>query len=436
MKKSLFALAAVGAFAGAAQAQSSVTVYGILDVGYTGGNTRDAGTSAVTKTNVSRISNSMESGSRLGFRGNEDLGGGTSAQFVFELGIQPAGNAGSNSNGATGTGTAQTVGQGTYVGQGSSVWNPNVRQAFVGLSQKGMGQVRIGTQNSLFWEQAGSNTTGQLSQTLGSILAPSTDGAFFSAPATALSSSGSALGAYTARTTNTINFRSERMAGVMAKASYTLSNQDATYTALTTNAQGYSAGTSNQNAWQAAIDWNIQKANIQASYGSFTSQGPYNATAAQVATSTYTSNSPGSWGSGTQGTNIRDTQALVTASYDFGILKAYAGWTQRSLSAFYNNNVQLKRTAQEIGVRGYATKTIEYWGSVGNGKYVSAATSLSAYTSGAQSTNISGFQLGSNYWMSKRTNLYAIYGTNNTSTTSSGAAANINQYSLGIRHTF
>lgn len=35
MKKSLFAIAAVTAFAGAAQAQSSVTVYGILDVGYT-----------------------------------------------------------------------------------------------------------------------------------------------------------------------------------------------------------------------------------------------------------------------------------------------------------------------------------------------------------------------------------------------------------------
>jgi Holliday junction DNA helicase RuvA len=40
MKKSLFALAAVTAFAGAAQAQSSVTVYGILDVGYVGGNAK------------------------------------------------------------------------------------------------------------------------------------------------------------------------------------------------------------------------------------------------------------------------------------------------------------------------------------------------------------------------------------------------------------
>ena len=38
MKKSLLAVAAMTAFAGAAQAQSSVTVYGILDVGYVGSN--------------------------------------------------------------------------------------------------------------------------------------------------------------------------------------------------------------------------------------------------------------------------------------------------------------------------------------------------------------------------------------------------------------
>jgi predicted porin len=36
MKKSLFAVAAATAFTGAAQAQSSVTVYGILDAGYQG----------------------------------------------------------------------------------------------------------------------------------------------------------------------------------------------------------------------------------------------------------------------------------------------------------------------------------------------------------------------------------------------------------------
>ncbi len=424
-------MAAATAFAGAAQAQSSVTVYGILDVGYTGG------TAAInaTKQSVSRISNSMESGSRIGFRGNEDLGGGTSAQFVFELGIQPAGNAGSNPDGAAGG----AIGAGT--------WNPNVRQAFVGLSQKGIGQARIGTQNTLFWEQAGSNTAGQLTQTYGSMLAPSTDGAFFnttvlSATLTSLVNGG-ALSSYTSRTTNTINFRTERMAGVMAKASYTLSNQNSSQTTPNAGntawgaAGGYSGGTSNQTGYQLALDWNIQKANIQASYASFKSENPFGALSASCS-ATATTACPGNtiataggvtgWGTGTQGSNVTDAQTLVTASYDFGILKAYAGWTNRKITSGLNGNQFLKRSAQEIGVRGFATKTVEYWGSVGNGRYQSYGTSN-------PTANITGYQLGSNYWMSKRTNLYAIYGTNKTSSTTNGAGS-VTQYSVGVRHTF
>ena len=50
MKKSLFAVAAVTAFAGAAQAQSSVTVYGIIDAGFNGISQR-AGTNAKSTTN-------------------------------------------------------------------------------------------------------------------------------------------------------------------------------------------------------------------------------------------------------------------------------------------------------------------------------------------------------------------------------------------------
>jgi len=410
MKKSLFALAAVGAFAGAAQAQSSVTVYGILDVGYTGGNAyASTNANGSIKENVSRISNSMESGSRVGFRGNEDLGGGTSAQFTFELGIQPAGNAGSNQ---TGIGTAAVT-------AGTATWAPNVRQAFVGLSQKGLGTARIGTQNTLFWEQAGSNTAGQLAQTYGSMLAPSTDGVFFNA-ATNTAAAGSQSASYTARTTNTLNLRSERIAGVMGKASYTQSNQNRTQAA---DGVGYSGGTNNQSGWQVALDWNIAKANIQASYAAFKSENPYS-----TAQSTPSTTNNVSWGSGTQGNNINDTQTLVTASYDFGILKAYAGWTNRKIESVLNSNAYLKRSAQELGVRGFATKTIEYWGSVGNGRF-------NAFGTGQPTANIVGYQAGANYWMSKRTNLYAIYGQQGTSTTSNGAF-NLQQYSLGIRHTF
>ena len=46
MKKSLFALAAVGAFAGAAQAQSSVSVYGVMDGSYTANTNKTKATAA------------------------------------------------------------------------------------------------------------------------------------------------------------------------------------------------------------------------------------------------------------------------------------------------------------------------------------------------------------------------------------------------------
>jgi predicted porin len=419
MKKSLFAIAAVTAFAGAAQAQSSVTVYGILDVGYTGGTLQNTNANGIgnSATNVGRISNSLESGSRIGFRGTEDIGGGTSAQFVFELGMQPAGNAGSNPSGQNrGAGQAAV---GTYQGQGSAVWNPDVRQAYVGLTQKGAGQVRIGVQNTLFWEQ-NANITGQLAQTAGSMLAPSTVGAFFdNGTTTQAGATIPQMSSYTTRTTNTVNLRSERMSGVMAKASYTQSNQSS-------NFAGTQAGVNDQSGYQVAVDWVIQKANIQASYAAFTSDNPVG------------SGAVAGWGGGLQGTNAKDNQLLVTASYDFGMLKAFAGYTDRTLTSTTVANNQLRRSAYEIGVRSFITPKIEGWASGGLGK-------LNAQDVGGNTANLTGWQLGSNYWLSKRTNLYAIVGQNNQASTTANAGIvgsvdtpkqNISQYSLGVRHTF
>lgn len=75
MKKTLIALAAVAA-AGVASAQSNVTVYGIADVVLH----KDAGNSA-------QLTSGGVSGSRLGFTGSEDLGGGLKAIFKLETGI-------------------------------------------------------------------------------------------------------------------------------------------------------------------------------------------------------------------------------------------------------------------------------------------------------------------------------------------------------------
>jgi predicted porin len=417
MKKSLFAIAAVTAFAGAAQAQSSVTVYGLLDVGYTGGQARANN----ARETVNRISNSMESGSRLGFRGTEDLGGGLSALFTFELGINPAGDNMSNT------------------------WTPNIRQGFVGLSQKGIGNARVGTQNTLFWEQAGSNTAGQLSQTAGSMLAPTISGASFGTAANNLSSdpvatnnlaSGSSSAAYTVRTANTIRLATDRMAGLVAKGSYTLSNSNSSQLPTRgtgANPAGYRAGTNNQDGYQLALDYVFQKANIQASYASFTSENPYGNVVGSFnanggAPTTTLNGETQAWGV-TGGVNAKDAQTLVTASYDFGVLKAFAGWTNRKVTSSLNSNAFAKRTAQEIGVRSFVTPKIEGWASVGNGRYT-------AYGTGSPTANITGYQIGSNYWLSKRSNLYAIYGQNGTSSTSAAPAMNLSQYSIGMRHTF
>jgi predicted porin len=81
MKKSIIALAVLAAVAGAAQAQSNVTVYGVVDVALQ--NENNGGT-AGSKT---AIDGGEQSGSRLGFKGTEDLGGGLKAIFALEMGM-------------------------------------------------------------------------------------------------------------------------------------------------------------------------------------------------------------------------------------------------------------------------------------------------------------------------------------------------------------
>lgn len=82
MKKSLVALAVLGAFAGVAQAQSSVSLYGIADVWV--GSTRDG---APGTNSISEMGSGGLSTSRIGFKGTEDLGGGLSAVFGLEAGL-------------------------------------------------------------------------------------------------------------------------------------------------------------------------------------------------------------------------------------------------------------------------------------------------------------------------------------------------------------
>jgi predicted porin len=116
------------AAAGVAQAQTSVTLYGVIDesLSYIH-NTQGAGQAGTVggTRNAWLLGNSSAgnlSGSRFGMKGNEDLGGGLAAIFTLEGGFDPS------------TGRS---------GQGGALFG---RQAFVGLSSNTAGTVTLGRQ--------------------------------------------------------------------------------------------------------------------------------------------------------------------------------------------------------------------------------------------------------------------------------------------------
>lgn len=120
MKKTVLALAALAAVSTSAFAQSSVTIYGVLDASLENVKGEDS---------VTRVSSGNFNSSRIGFRGIEDLGGGLKAKFTLESPV-----------------TVDTGGNGS-----GTFWS---RSAWVGL-EGGFGELRIGRQDSLIGALAG-----------------------------------------------------------------------------------------------------------------------------------------------------------------------------------------------------------------------------------------------------------------------------------------
>ncbi|MET0981971.1 MAG: porin [Telluria sp.] len=119
MKKAAAITLALGA--AAAQAQTGVSIYGIVDAGFV----HESGGAAGS---VNKITSGVGSASRIGFRGTEDLGGGTSVLFTLENGHR--------------LDTGEVDASGT-------IFN---RQAFVGIKGKA-GMLTLGRQYTP-WHQA------------------------------------------------------------------------------------------------------------------------------------------------------------------------------------------------------------------------------------------------------------------------------------------
>ncbi len=387
MKKSLLAVAAMTAFAGAAQAQSSVTVYGILDMGFTGKTNNPA--TGVKTTTTALNGSGNESTSRIGFKGTEDLGGGMSAFFTAEFQLY---------------GTDETLSGNKNIGL-------NNRQTFVGLKKNGIGEAAVGTQYTPIHLAVSRTTAGQQNNVVGDVI--------YAPTSTQGSDTNSA--AYTVRQYNSLTATTARFAGLQVSGMY-VNNNSNTSTSTTANSQGYALG--------ANYVW--QKLNVDAVYQAFKSEnatlGAQSPAALPVATTSST------LGTNPNGNNLTQAEGYAGASYDFGILKAYASYISRKATSNVNESLYVKRTAQAVGVRSFITPTIEAWGQIGSGRV--AGVGATAPVANPTTANFTGWQLGTNYLLSKRTNLYAIYGTTQTSSTSTTASASANQYAVGVRHTF
>jgi len=188
MKKSLLALAALTAFAGVASAQSSVTVFGGIDLAARNVKNGPAGS-------IKSLSGDGNYSSRLGFRGVEDLGGGLKAGFWLESGVG-----------------ADTGGFGAA---GGAIWNRRATASLMG----DFGEIRLGRDYTpTFWNHTqfdpfGTNGVGNANNLIGTggIATGTTTTRILGAPSTA---SGDARTGSHVRVDNSIGYHLPALGGL------------------------------------------------------------------------------------------------------------------------------------------------------------------------------------------------------------------------------
>ena len=195
MKKSLIALAVLAA-SGAAMAQSSVTLYGIVDLNLATEKTATTAAGVTTGVLQTLVKSGNVNTSRWGLRGTEALGGGLTANFKMEQGFDAD------------TGASKAV-------PGFADTNPDTpaafaRQAWVGLSG-GFGETRLGLTTTPFDDVSGASNA-----VWDSALSPMNS---------VFKTAGS--GSFMARPGNTIYYATPNLSGFTAAVSYSFGENKA-----------------------------------------------------------------------------------------------------------------------------------------------------------------------------------------------------------------
>ena len=304
MNKSLIALATVS-LAGAASAQSSVTVFGVIDAmvsSYSNRSEDPRGLTPAVTVRRTALGHSGYNTSRLGFRGTEDLGGGLAASFWLETPI-------TNDDGQTGISTF-------------------ARRSTVSLSGP-FGEVRLGRDFApLYWNDTMFDPFG--ANGVGASVVFTANGAFntFNPPAPpAVAGIPSVSGNSYARASNSVGyFLPPNLGGFYGQVMYAFHERDkfdpgtATPTALNNSRTGRYVGGRIGYA-NGALDFAL-------AYGSSTIGDDFYA-----------------------GTTTAVKTINLGGSYDFGVLKLFGEYSKASKEVDYQ--VRPLMAAADIDLKGY-----------------------------------------------------------------------------------
>jgi predicted porin len=366
MKKTLIALAAMAA-SGVVFAQSSVTLFGVVDLGYERVKT-ETGT-------VSGLSPSANSSSRIGFRGVEDLGGGMSASFWLEAAIAP--QSGLSSSGTNINNQANTV------AAGGLTFN---RRSTVSLSG-GFGELRLGRDYvPSFWNYAifdpfGANSVGAIMPLYTGLASPTF-----------------------VRASNSVGyFLPGNLGGFYGQAMYAFGNRASTE--VTARPAAYGGGSVDTSS-------NGRYIGLRVGYG----QGPFN-TAISYARTTY---EPGTLTTSLMGvsgfTAGNFTDLNWGGSYTFGSIKAMATYSRQKLADVVLPGETATTKGWSIGAD---------WG-VGAGDVLLSYSRVTL-----DDAKASKWALGYVHNLSKRTAVYGYYSHVSNSGGSALTAASYSSGSLG-----
>lgn len=384
MKKSLIALAVLAA-SGAAMAQSSVTLYGIVDTylasvkNENNQASRDAGagTGSITQ-NV--LDSGAVNGSRWGLKGSEDLGGGLKANFDLQQGFDSTTGAAAQRKNILGVKEAAGFN----------------RQAWVGFSG-GFGAVRLGNTTTPFDDVSGSSD------------------AVFDSALSPMNSVFKSTG-YNARPGNTIYYQAPTFGGFSGAFSYSL-GEDKAGAATAAKAAVPATATA---AAIAAVPGRTTGATSATSLDLTYAAGPL---AVQFAYQVEDTNVTQFAATGDVALSDQKFTRLG-ASYDFGVAKAKASYGKvNNVGGAANSDATDYQIGVDVPVSAALTLSASY------------AKSNDSKTGGVFEQSRKGFGLGASYTLSKRTFLYGGV-ESDTATNNAAADSKHSVYAVGVQHRF